>query len=71
MELITDIDAGRWEEIVYNIQVNLSSQEANAAWDRVLQRIFKIAEEKNDKELMSALIEKIGIHFTRIASNCV
>jgi hypothetical protein len=71
IELLTDIDAGRWEEIVFNVQVKLNSSKANAAWDKVLQRIFEITEEKGDRDLMAALYEKIGIHFTWITSNCV
>jgi len=64
VERLEDIDAGLWEELVFVIDVELSSEVANEEWDKIIYEISGIAEKHTDKDVSYSLNERLGIHFT-------
>jgi len=71
VEPLIDRDAGQWSEVVFIIQVDLSSTEANREWDNILDRVSEVADKQEDKEVTTSLLEKIGIHFAWITADSV
>ena len=71
VKLFVDYDAGQWEELVFNIEVDMASKDANREWDSILDEIAKIAGNRDDTSLVESLQEKIGIHFKWIVRDHV
>jgi len=71
IEPLIDRDAGQWSEVVFIVQVDLSSTEANRAWDNILDRVSEVADKQEDKEVTNSLLEKIGIHFAWVIADSV
>ena len=71
VESLMDYDAGQWAEIVFTVHVNLNSKEANREWDDVLATVSDVAKKLSDQEVASSLLERIGIHFTWVATQHV
>lgn len=60
---LTDYDAGQWQEVVFTIDVNLDSQDANEEWDSILDEIRAKADRQGDQTVIESLTERIGVHF--------
>jgi hypothetical protein len=60
---LTDYDAGKWQELVFTIYVDLDSQDANKEWDSMLGEIRAKAHREGDEEVTESLTERIGVHF--------
>lgn len=71
VEPLLDRDAGQWSEVVFTIQVDLDSYEANHEWDNILDKVSKVAHKETNKEVVISLLEKIGIHFVWIKADHV
>lgn len=71
IEPLIDRDAGQWSEVVFTIQVDLDSHHANHAWDNILNKVSEVADRQTNREVTTALLEKIGIHFTWVTPNNV
>jgi hypothetical protein len=63
VEPLTDYDAGQWQELVFTIDVNLDSQDANKEWDSILDEIRAEADRRGDEIVIESLTERIGVHF--------
>lgn len=68
---LTDYDAGQWQELVFTIYVDLTSEDANREWDSVLDETRAMAHRKGDATVIDALTERIGVHFRWKISNDV
>ena len=71
IEPLIDRDVGQWSEVVFIVQVDLSSIEANREWDNILDKVSEVADKQEDKEVTTSLLEKIGIHFAWITADSV
>ncbi len=63
VDVLTDYDAGQWSEVVFTVKVNLDSASANQEWDDTLAEISHLADRQHNKEVASALRNRISIHF--------
>ena len=63
VERLDDYDAGQWSELVFLITVDLSRQEANERWDKLIDRLADLAESQTDESLRTALSEDISVQF--------
>lgn len=64
IEPLIDRDAGQWSEVVFTIQVDLDSDDANRVWDSILTEVSEVADMQTGKEVAIALLGRIGIHLT-------
>jgi hypothetical protein len=71
VEPLIDVDAGQWTEVVFTIQVNLNTAEANKEWDRVLENISEARRNIAKPEVATFLGENIGTHFTWVTDRDV
>ncbi len=71
IEPLIDRDAGQWSEVVFTIQVDLDSDDANRSWDSILTQISELADMQTDNEVAIALLERIGIHLTWVTPDNV
>jgi len=71
VKLLTDYDAGQWQELVFTIYVDLDSQDANKQWDSILDEIRAKANRQGNKTVIDSLSQKIGVHFRWKVSNHV
>lgn len=71
IEPLIDRDAGQWSEVVFTIQVDLDSDDANRAWDSILTEVSETADMQTDKIIAIALLERIGIHLAWVTPDNV
>lgn len=68
---LMDYDAGQWQELVFTIYVDLTSQDANKEWDSMLDEIRAKAHRRGGEIVIDALSERIGVHFRWKVTNDV
>ena len=70
VKALVDYDAAQWKELVFTIDVDLGSEDANREWDQMIAEISDRARQ-TDAALCEALLEEIGVHFRWILGSHV
>lgn len=63
IEPLTDVDAAQWAEVVFTLDVNLDTEQANHEWDEVLAMVSLVEESSTTMHIAESLRDRIAIHF--------